>query len=65
MKEQVIMFTNVSEEEQELLCGIVSCILISPMTMLVPIDVIDDLVEVDEDGDKIWINGLSGKVVNL
>ena len=65
MKEQVIMFTNVSEEEQELLCGIVPCILISPKTMLVPIDVIDDLVEEDENGDDVYINGLSGKVVTL
>jgi hypothetical protein len=33
--------------------------------MLVPIDCIDDLVEVDENGDDVYINGLSGKVVNL
>ena len=62
---RVIKFIGVSAEEIEMVCGIVPCILIDDTTLLVPVDCQNDLVEIDDDGDEVWINGLIGKIVNL
>lgn len=61
----VIKFTNVSEQQLNSIVATVPCLLIDESTLLVPYDCIEELRIRDEDGDVVWVEGLSGCVVSV
>ena len=59
---QVIKFTNVSDEELEMLVNFVQCLSIGGGVVLVPMDCYYYVREVE---DNQWTCGLTGEVVDI